>query len=262
MARARHTAWLPRAATVLAILSCYGTTALISILALLGISLAVDQGAWAVAIGFSTALAVLAIAASARHHRRYGPTAAGALGLALVLWVMFGSYAWTIELAGFALLVVAALWDRRLARAPIRARIQLNDGGAVSGRVGAAAGGKASDMSWIEPGDLADRLGREANPMVIDVRGADEFDGPLGHIAAAMNVPVQELAVRLRELDAYRTAPIALVCRTDRRSAAAAALLGDAGFRHVHVLRGGMEAWNRSGLPVERRTPPPSGGNT
>lgn len=111
----------------------------------------------------------------------------------------------------------------------------------MSGR--AAAGGRtAADLSWIGPGGLVDRLGREKKPAVVDVRGADKFDGPRGHIAAAVNLPVQALAVRLRERDTHRTKPVVLVCRTDRRSASAAALLRDAGYRHVHVLRGGMEA--------------------
>ncbi len=45
--------------------------------------------------------------------------------------------------------------------------------------------------------------------------------------------------------------PVILVCRTDKRSANAAKLLHEAGFRDVHVLRGGMERWNQNGLPVE-----------
>jgi len=36
----------------------------------------------------------------------------------------------------------------------------------------------------------------------------------------------------------------ALVCRTDKRSAKAAELLGAAGFGRVVVLRGGMTLWN------------------
>ena len=49
-------------------------------------------------------------------------------------------------------------------------------------------------------------------------------------------------------------APIVLVCRTDKRSAAAARTLRAAGFTQVSVLRRGMEQWNEAGLPVEGRT--------
>ena len=47
--------------------------------------------------------------------------------------------------------------------------------------------------------------------------------------------------------------PIVLVCRTDKRSAAAARTLRAAGFTQVSVLRRGMEQWNEAGLPVEGR---------
>jgi rhodanese-related sulfurtransferase len=88
---------------------------------------------------------------------------------------------------------------------------------------------------------------------IIDVRGADEFTGPLGHIAAARNIPVAELDGRLAELAEIERGPIVLVCRTDKRSTAAAQTLRAAGFTQVSVLRRGMERWNEAGLPVEAR---------
>ena len=99
--------------------------------------------------------------------------------------------------------------------------------------------------------ELPNRLKVTPGIAVIDVRGPDEFTGPLGHIADASNMPMGELPKRLVEIDAPKDRPVVLVCRTDKRSAAAAMLLLDAGFRDVGVLRGGMEQWNQKGLPVE-----------
>jgi uncharacterized membrane protein YdjX (TVP38/TMEM64 family)/rhodanese-related sulfurtransferase len=104
---------------------------------------------------------------------------------------------------------------------------------------------------WVEVGELANRLKVAPGIAVIDVRGPDEFTGPLGHIADASNMPVGELPKRLVEIDALKDRSVVLVCRTDKRSATAAMLLRDAGFRDVGVLRGGMEQWNQKGLPVE-----------
>ena len=105
---------------------------------------------------------------------------------------------------------------------------------------------------WIATDELASRLGSTgASAIVIDVRSPEEFTGPLGHIDNALNVPLDELPDRLTEIRAFQDASIILVCKTDKRSAAAAAMLGDAGFRDVSVLRGGMERWNRDGRPVE-----------
>lgn len=114
--------WLPGAATALAVLSCYGTTVLIGLLSLLGISLAINERAWAGAISLFAVLSAIAIASSYRRHRVTGPLAFGAIGLALILWVMYGSYSRIIELAGFVLLVAATLWDWRVRKEPTRAR--------------------------------------------------------------------------------------------------------------------------------------------
>jgi uncharacterized membrane protein YdjX (TVP38/TMEM64 family) len=109
---------------------------------------------------------------------------------------------------------------------------------------------------WIEADALAGRLER-GGAAVIDVRGPDEFAGPLGHLADALNLPLGELPARLTEIKAFKDKPVIVVCRTDKRSANAATVLRDAGFRNVRVLRGGMEQWNRDGRPVADRVPQP-----
>src|SRR5579862_2714678 len=96
-----------------------------------------------------------------------------------------------------------------------------------------------SGPAWIEPGELRRRIGRGEVPLVVDVRGPDEFDGPLGHIEGALNIPLAALAARHGEL-ARVGGPILLVCLTDKRSSQAAAELAAAGIRDVAVLRGGM----------------------
>jgi len=58
---------------------------------------------------------------------------------------------------------------------------------------------------------------------------------------------------RLSELAGLEEKSIVLVCRTDKRSAAAGQTLREIGFTHVSVLRRGMEQWNEAGLPVEGR---------
>ena len=107
-------------------------------------------------------------------------------------------------------------------------------------------------IGWIEVDELRRRLDGGEVVSVVDVRGRDEFVGPLGHIATARNVPVAELSARLAELAGLEQAPIILVCRTDKRSAAAARTLHAAGFRQVSILRRGMERWNEAGLPIVR----------
>lgn len=108
-------------------------------------------------------------------------------------------------------------------------------------------------FAWIEANDLKRRLDSGEALTVIDVRGPDEFTGPLGHIAAARNIPLAALDSRSTELGGLEQSPIVVVCRTDKHSAAAAQTLRAAGFRQVSVLRRGMEQWNAVGLPVDGR---------
>lgn len=102
---------------------------------------------------------------------------------------------------------------------------------------------------WIETGDLENGVGSD-RATIIDVRSPEEFTGPLGHIETALNIPLGELPERLTEIRALENKPVIVVCRTDKRSASAATLLGAGGFGDVRVLRGGMERWKRDGLAV------------
>ena len=92
----------------------------------------------------------------------------------------------------------------------------------------------------------------EKNLLVLDVRAATDFIGEQGHIDGAVNIPVGELQQRMDEIGDYLEQPVAIVCRTDKKSAKAALLLTEAGFADVHVVRGGMTGWLEAGLPVIR----------
>ncbi len=95
---------------------------------------------------------------------------------------------------------------------------------------------------WIEAAELQRWLAGEGAPVIVDVRGPDEFDGPLGHIDGARNIPLAEVPAHGHEL-AAEGRPLVMVCLTDKRSSQAAAELVAAGLRNVAVLRGGMKDW-------------------
>ncbi|MDH3561019.1 MAG: VTT domain-containing protein [Gammaproteobacteria bacterium] len=85
---------------------------------------------------------------------------------------------------------------------------------------------------------------------ILDVRTTDDFTGEQGHIPEARNIPLEVLQEHLDELVDYSEHPVAIVCRTDKRSMKAALLLSKGGFSDVHVVRGGMTRWHELGLPV------------
>ena len=100
--------------------------------------------------------------------------------------------------------------------------------------------------------DFRQRLDTDKDLLVLDVRTSEDFIGEQGHISGAVNIPVEELQQRMAELGDHLEQPVAIVCRTDKRSAKAALLLTEEGFADVHVVRGGMTKWNEADLPVVR----------
>lgn len=98
----------------------------------------------------------------------------------------------------------------------------------------------------VEPRELWRRLHSATPPRLVDVREAREYRQ--GHIPQAALLPLLELLLQPDRLP--RDRPVALVCRSGRRSERAAALLMSRGFTDVTVLRGGMLAWEASDLLV------------
>jgi rhodanese-related sulfurtransferase len=109
---------------------------------------------------------------------------------------------------------------------------------------------RAADPAWIEPAELQRRLASGNAVVLVDVRQPEEFTSPPGHLPGAINVPLADLPDRTADLAARRQ-PVVVVCKTDRRSARAAAALLDAGLRDVAVLRGGTDGWHQQGLALE-----------
>ena len=103
-------------AVVLSVVACYGTLALVAVLSLAGVTMSVHEGAWAAVIVVLAWTAVLAMGVNIPRHRSFGPFVLSGIGALLVSWVMIVDYSRVLEVSGFALLIVAALWDRQLRR--------------------------------------------------------------------------------------------------------------------------------------------------
>ena len=98
-------------------------------------------------------------------------------------------------------------------------------------------------FSYLSPEELARRLDSDPALLVCDVRNPDELGGELGQLPGSLNIPLGQLQQRVGELSTHKTRDIVVVCRTGKRSEAAARILLDSGFDRVFVLRGGMTAW-------------------
>jgi rhodanese-related sulfurtransferase len=104
----------------------------------------------------------------------------------------------------------------------------------------------------------AERRLREdpGRPLLVDVREQNEFVEV--RAPGAVLVPMSSFAARAGELPKDR--PLMVVCHLGGRSAAAAGFLIRSGWSDVVNVTGGMDAWERGGLPVRRGTPEPGEG--
>ena len=64
---------------------------------------------------------------------------------------------------------------------------------------------------FINPATLRGLLESDEEVVLIDVRSAEEFRGPLGHIAGASNIPIAELSAKVRELTRIKRKPIVTI---------------------------------------------------
>jgi phage shock protein E len=85
--------------------------------------------------------------------------------------------------------------------------------------------------------------------LILDVRTPEEFAA--GHVENAVNIPHDQIAGRLPEIERYTQAPVVIYCRSGRRAGLAAEVLSEAGFTNLLHLTGDMDGWIAAGLPVE-----------
>lgn len=88
------------------------------------------------------------------------------------------------------------------------------------------------------------------NAVVLDVREQTEYDA--GHIINSRLISARALKERIGELEKFRERPIVVVCHSGSRATAATALLNREGFTQAHLLVGGVTAWKKASLPLER----------
>ncbi|GAA2142262.1 hypothetical protein GCM10009825_31550 [Arthrobacter humicola] len=97
----------------------------------------------------------------------------------------------------------------------------------------------------ITPQQLAQQLKSGSDAQIVDVRETAEIAE--GMIPGARHIALGELAGRLSQLDKAR--PVIAVCRSGRRSAAAADQLSAAGYT-AYTVPGGMLDWTAAGFPT------------
>jgi rhodanese-related sulfurtransferase len=87
-------------------------------------------------------------------------------------------------------------------------------------------------------------------PVVIFVDTSQDFSR--GHVPGAHWIPRGWLELRIAVVAPARETPVAVTCLDGRNATLAGATLKELGYQSVTVLDGGLAAWQKAGLPVEK----------
>ncbi len=97
----------------------------------------------------------------------------------------------------------------------------------------------------------ATQLINRRNAVVIDLRPATEFAA--GHLPSARQIEVAEIGAKIAQVAKNKSTPVLLVCQNGQQSQKAVREVEAAGYAEVHVLEGGVSAWQQAGMPVVKQ---------
>src|SRR6476661_5816554 len=98
----------------------------------------------------------------------------------------------------------------------------------------------------LGPAELTALVNRD-NALVDDLRPSADFEK--GHIPGSKNVQMSQFDPENKQLAPARSLPVVLVCKAGQTAGDAAKRLRKAGFERVHILDGGIGAWQQADLP-------------
>jgi rhodanese-related sulfurtransferase len=103
-------------------------------------------------------------------------------------------------------------------------------------------------MGVITPAELAAWLGDAARekPVLLDVR--EPWECEKARIEGAILIPMREVPARISQIDEERE--VVAICHHGGRSMQVAMFLEKQGFKCVHNLVGGIDAWSRTVDPA------------
>jgi rhodanese-related sulfurtransferase len=96
-----------------------------------------------------------------------------------------------------------------------------------------------TDVKTLTPAELAQRLARGDDLLLLDVREPHELE--ICRIENSFAMPMSEISSRLSELDPDK--PTVCICHHGIRSAHVASALARMDFTEVYNLAGGVDRW-------------------
>ncbi len=108
---------------------------------------------------------------------------------------------------------------------------------------------QVSEIELISPQQVYDAVHNEDSIQLVDVRTTEEFLE--SHLKGAQNICVtrSDFKEKIKTLD--KDKPVYLYCKIGGRSARAARILKEMGFKKVYDMDGGITSWNEKNLMLE-----------
>ena len=101
----------------------------------------------------------------------------------------------------------------------------------------------------LTPAAAVQLINRE-KAVVVDVSEPAEFAA--GHVVGSKNIPLGDFEARLATVVKNKGLPLILVCQAGVRSGKAVMSAKKLGFEKAENLGGGLSAWKKANLPVEK----------
>ena len=104
-----------------------------------------------------------------------------------------------------------------------------------------------ADFYQVDPAGAQQQI-ENAKPFILDVRETAEM--AKGKIAGSVNIPIRDLPKMIAKLPDSKTAPILIYCQVGYRGGIGMTVLRMWGYTNVRNIRGGLDGWEKAGLPV------------
>ena len=104
----------------------------------------------------------------------------------------------------------------------------------------------AQEIKVISPEEVYDAVRDNQNLKLVDVRTQDEYGED--HLKTAQNICVTDDDFKEKVAKLDKNEPIYLYCRSGKRSAKAAQILKEMGFKEIYDMEGGFLNWESQGL--------------
>ena len=101
--------------------------------------------------------------------------------------------------------------------------------------------------------EIRERLDRGEEFTFVDARNSQAWSEAQTKLPGAIRVPAEEVEQHLEKLSHERTVITYCTCQHEASSARVAVELAGHGFKNVHPLFMGFDAWEKAGLSLETK---------